>query len=98
YGVYATATLIEGVWRKGVTNIGVRPTFEKDVEPSIETYIFDFDGDLYGAALRVRFLHRIRDEKKFSGIDELKAQIGRDTARARNYFRHRGVMNMLDLM
>ena len=98
YGVYATATLIEGIWRKGVTNIGVRPTFEKDVEPSIETYIFDFDGDLYGAALRVRFLHRIRDEKKFSGIDELKAQIGRDTARARNYFRHRGVMNMLDLM
>lgn len=98
YGVYATATLIEGIWRKGVTNIGVRPTFEKDVEPSIETYIFDFDGDLYGAVLRVRFLHRIRDEKKFSGIEELKAQIGRDAARARNYFRHRGVMNMLGLM
>ncbi|CAN5197124.1 bifunctional riboflavin kinase/FAD synthetase [soil metagenome] len=98
YGVYATATLIEGTWRKSITNIGVRPTFENDADPSIETYIFDFDGELYGDVLRVRFLHRIRDERKFSGIDELKAQIERDTRRARNYFRHRGVMNMLEVL
>lgn len=98
YGVYATATLIDGTWRKSITNIGVRPTFESDAEPSIETYIFDFDGDLYGDVLRVRFLHRIRDEKKFSGLDELKAQIEKDSNRARNYFRHEGVNNMLDLL
>ncbi len=98
FGVYATATLIEGTWRKSITNIGVRPTFENDAEPSIETYIFDFDGDLYGDVLRVRFLHRIRDERKFSGIDELKAQIERDTRRAKNYFRHRGVMKMLEVL
>ncbi len=98
FGVYATATLIEGTWRKSITNIGVRPTFENDADPSIETYIFDFDGELYGDVLRVRFLHRIRDERKFSGIDELKAQIERDTRRARNYFRHRGVMNMLEVL
>lgn len=98
FGVYATATLIEGVWRKSITNIGVRPTFENDAEPSIESYVFDFDADLYGAVLRVRFLHRIRDERKFSGIDELKAQIERDTRRARNYFRHQGVMNMLAVL
>lgn len=98
YGVYATATLIDGIWRKSITNIGVRPTFESDADPSIESYIFDFDGDLYGAVLRVRFLHRIRDERKFSGIDELKAQIERDTTRARNYFRHQGVKNMLALL
>lgn len=98
YGVYATATLIDGKWRKSITNIGVRPTFESDAEPSIESYIFDFDGDLYGAALRVRFLHRIRDESKFSGIEELKAQIERDTLRARNYFRHQGVKNMLAVL
>lgn len=98
YGVYATATLIEGIWRKSITNIGVRPTFENDDEPSIETYIFDFDDDLYGDVLRVRFLHRIRDERKFSGIDELKAQIEKDTARARNYFRHQGVKNMLEIL
>ncbi len=98
FGVYATATLIDGVWRKSITNIGVRPTFENDAEPSIETYVFDFDGDLYGDVLRVRFLHRIRDERKFNGIDELKAQIERDTRRARNYFRHQGVKNMLAIL
>lgn len=98
FGVYATATLIDGKWRKSITNIGVRPTFESDSEPSIESYIFDFDGDLYGDVLRVRFLYRIRDERKFNGIDELKAQIEKDTRRARNYFRHQGVKNMLEIL
>jgi riboflavin kinase/FMN adenylyltransferase len=98
YGVYATATLVDGYWRKSITNIGVRPTFETSPEPSIETYIFDFDGELYGDVLRVRFLHRIRDEKKFSGIDELKGQIERDTLTARNYFSHPGVRNMLAIL
>lgn len=98
YGVYATATLIDGIWRKSITNIGVRPTFENDAEPSIETFVFDFDGDLYGDVLRVRFLHRIRDERKFNGVDELKAQIELDTRRARNYFHHQGVKNMLAIL
>jgi riboflavin kinase/FMN adenylyltransferase len=98
FGVYATATLVDGTWRRSITNIGVRPTFENDAEPSIETYLFDFDGDLYGDVLRVRFLHRIRDERKFNGIDELKAQIERDSARALNYFRHQGVRNMLEIL
>ena len=98
YGVYATATLIDGTWRKSITNIGVRPTFESEADPSIETYVFDFDGDLYGDVLRVRFLHRIRDERKFNGIDELKAQIEKDSNRARNYFHHQGVKNMLELL
>lgn len=98
FGVYATANLIDGVWRKSITNIGIRPTFENDAEPSIESYIFDYDGDLYGNVLRVRFLHRIRDEHKFNGIEELKAQIDRDTRRALNYFRHPGVMNMLEIL
>jgi len=97
YGVYATATLIDDVWRRSITNVGVRPTFETETEPSIETYIFDFDGDLYGDVLRVRFLHRIRDEKKFGGIEELKAQITKDSSRALNYFNRAGVRNMLDL-
>lgn len=98
YGVYATATLIDGMWRKSITNIGVRPTFESDADPSIESYIFDFDGDLYGDVLRVRFLYRIRDERKFNGIDELKAQIEKDSRVARNYFRHQGVKNMLEIL
>ena len=98
FGVYATATLLDGVWRRSITNIGVRPTFENEAEPSIETYIFDFDGDLYGDVLRVRFLHRIRDERKFSGVEELTAQIERDTDTAMNYFNRKGVRNMLELL
>jgi riboflavin kinase / FMN adenylyltransferase len=98
FGVYATASLVEGVWRRSVTNIGVRPTFGTDLEASIESYIFDFDEDLYGDVLRVRFLHRIRDERKFNGIDELKTQIQRDTRRALNYFERRGVQQMLEIL
>ncbi len=97
YGVYATAILIDNVWRKAITNVGVRPTFKDDAEPSIETYIFDFNGDLYGDVLRVRFLHRIRDERKFSGIDEIKTQIQKDTETALHYFSHFGVQNSLDI-
>lgn len=98
YGVYATATLIEGVWRKSITNVGVRPTFAADTAPSIESYIFGFNGDLYGDVLRVRFLHRIRDERKFAGIDELRAQIEKDTRRALSYFSRQGVKNMLEVV
>ena len=92
------ATLVDGTWRRSITNIGVRPTFENDAEPSIETYLFDFDGDLYGDVLRVRFLHRIRDERKFNGIDELKAQIEKDSRHALNYFKTQGVRNMLEIL
>ncbi len=97
YGVYATAALIQGVWHRSITNVGVRPTFEDDDLPSIETHIFDFDADLYGEVLRVRFLHRIRDERKFSGIEELRSQIEIDCQRARRYFHQRKVAEILDL-
>jgi riboflavin kinase/FMN adenylyltransferase len=98
FGVYTTATLIDDLWRRGITNVGVRPTFETEAEPSIETYIFDFDDELYGDVLRVRFLHRIRDERKFGGIDELRAQIEKDTGRALSFFSHRGVKNLLEII
>lgn len=97
FGVYATATLIKGAWHRSITNVGVRPTFEDDDFPSIETHIFDFDDDLYGEVLRVRFLHRIRDERKFSGIDELRFQIESDCNRARKYFHQRKVGEVLNL-
>ncbi len=97
YGVYATANLIDGVWKKSITNVGIRPTFEGSNEPSIESYIFDFKGDLYGDVLRVRFLHRIRDERKFAGIEELKAQIEEDVQIALKYFSYEGVKNMLEI-
>ena len=97
-GVYVTATLIDGQWRRSVTNVGTRPTFGSDNESSVETFVMDWSGDLYGDVVRVRFLHRLRDEKKFSSIDELKSQIERDVARAHNHFEHSGVKNTLSIV
>jgi riboflavin kinase / FMN adenylyltransferase len=97
-GVYVTATLIEGFWRRSVTNIGTRPTFADASEPSVETFVMDWSGDLYGDVLRVRFLHRLRDEKKFGSIEELKAQIDRDVSSAQNYFERKGVKQSLAMV
>ncbi|HYP52384.1 MAG TPA: bifunctional riboflavin kinase/FAD synthetase [Pyrinomonadaceae bacterium] len=94
-GVYVTATLIEGRWRRSVTNVGTRPTFERDAAASVETYVMDWSGDLYGDVVRVRFLHRLRDERKFSSLDELKTQIGRDARRAARYFERAAVRRSL---
>jgi riboflavin kinase/FMN adenylyltransferase len=94
-GVYVTATLIEGVWRRSVTNIGTRPTFENESEPSIETYVMNWSGDLYGDVVRVRFLHRLRDERKFASVDELKRRIDADVERAARYFTKGGVRRSL---
>jgi riboflavin kinase / FMN adenylyltransferase len=97
-GVYVTATLIDGHWRRGVTNIGTRPTFGDATEASVENYVMNWSGDLYGDVLRVRFLHRLRDEKKFASVEDLKRQIDRDVTRARDYFRRRSVQNSLAIV
>jgi riboflavin kinase / FMN adenylyltransferase len=94
-GVYVTATLIEGQWRRSVTNIGTRPTFESGSASSVETHVMHWSGDLYGDVVRVRFLYRLRDEKKFGSIDELKGQIGRDVTRAGRYFERASVRRSL---
>jgi len=85
-GVYVTLALVDGVWRRSVTNIGKRPTFGGEQESKVETHLIDFDQDLYEQTIRVRVLHRLRGEKKFSGVDELRAQITRDRDRAIRYF------------
>ncbi|HEY0080200.1 MAG TPA: bifunctional riboflavin kinase/FAD synthetase [Pyrinomonadaceae bacterium] len=94
-GVYVTATLIEGAWRRSVTNIGTRPTFEKQSEPSIETYVMNWSGDLYGDVVRVRFLRRLRDERRFASVEELKRQIKLDADRAASYFERSGARRSL---
>ncbi len=71
---------------RGVTNIGVRPTVGGGGKLSIETYLLDFDEDIYDARLRVHFVTRLRDERRFGSLDELKAQIARDVESARNAF------------
>ncbi len=86
HGVYVTGTLVEGEWRRSVTNIGVRPTFGAEAEPSVETFVLNWSGDLYGDVVRVRFLHRLRDERRFDSVEELRIQIENDVKRAQRYF------------
>jgi riboflavin kinase/FMN adenylyltransferase len=97
-GVYVTATLITGKWRRSVTNIGTRPTFDDGCETSVETHVMNWSGDLYGDVVRVRFLHRLRDEQKFESVDQLKAQIERDVARGQRYFERNGVRRSLSIV
>lgn len=85
-GVYITLTLIEGEWRRSLTNIGHRPTFGGDSELSVETHVLDFDREIYGEKIRIRFLHKLREEKRFESVDALRAQIDRDYHRAIRYF------------
>ena len=84
YGVYATLTRIEGedVWHASATNIGIRPMFEIPTA-QIETYIFDFDRDIYDQVIHVRPVKRLRSEAKFNSLDELIAQMNEDCAQAR---------------
>ena len=96
-GVYVTATLIEGQWRRSVTNVGLRPTFGDATEPSVETYVMNWDGDLYGDVVRVRFLYRLRDERRFTSVEQLKSQIMRDVDRANSYFERTGTKHMLSV-
>ncbi|MDE2366084.1 MAG: bifunctional riboflavin kinase/FAD synthetase [Betaproteobacteria bacterium] len=71
---------------QGVASLGVRPTVHEGGKPVLEVYLFDFDQDIYGRHLRVHFLHKLRDEKKYPDLVTLTRQIGRDVEDARNYF------------
>jgi len=75
---------------RGVASVGRRPTVREDAAPLLEVHLFDWSGDLYGRHLKVKFLHKLRDEEKFDGLDALRAAIGQDAAQARDYFRNHG--------
>ena len=98
HGVYVTGTLIDGQWRRSVTNIGTRPTFETATEPSVETFVMNWAGDLYGDVIRVRFLYRLRDEKKFASLDDLRSQINKDVGQAQRYFERAGARHVLSIL
>jgi len=89
-GVYATETVIGESIYQSVTNVGTRPTFD-GVGVTVESHLFGFDRPLSGGAIEVRFHTRIRDERKFSGPEELRAQITLDIAAAQEYFEEGGV-------
>lgn len=81
-GVYATWTYIDGKTYQSMTNIGRRPTFGSK-ERTIETHILDYHGNLYGRQLKIDIVERLRDEKRFDTIEELKKQIARDVKQGR---------------
>jgi riboflavin kinase/FMN adenylyltransferase len=85
-GVYATTTRLGEVIHPSVTNIGLRPTFADVPAPVVETHVLNFDRDLYGATVRLGFVQRLRDERRFDGVDALRAQIAADVQRARALF------------
>jgi riboflavin kinase / FMN adenylyltransferase len=76
-GVYAVEILINGTTQKGMMNIGIRPTIN-GTQRVIEVNIFDFDQDIYGETITVTLLQHLRNEIKFNGLEELKAQLARD--------------------
>lgn len=87
FGIYAVKVeVLTGAHKgryDGAASVGVRPTFG-DNQPNLETFLFDFSGDLYGEHLSVAFIEYLRPEKKFDSLDALVAQMDRDCARARD--------------
>jgi riboflavin kinase/FMN adenylyltransferase len=82
YGIYAVRMKLDGVWRDGVASFGSRPTFD-DGAPRLETFLFDFAGDLYGRTVDVALVAYLRGEEKFASLEALIVQMDADSARAR---------------
>jgi len=85
-GVYATTATIEDVVHPSVTNVGVRPTVDTSGRRTVETHVFNLHRDLYGASMRLGFVQRLRDERRFDSVDLLREQIAEDCRRARVLF------------
>ena len=87
HGVYATRVYFEnGESRPAVTNIGVRPTVDDGDRVTVEGYILDFHGDLYGQTIRMEFYKRLRGERKFDSLEALKAEVMHNAQQTRDYF------------
>ena len=86
HGVYATTVTIDNIVGASLTNVGVRPTFGDSTETTIETHLLGYSGDLYGQRVRLGFVQRLRDERRFDDIDALRAQIEADVRRAGRLF------------
>ena len=70
----------------GVANIGTRPTVNDSIKANLEVHLLNFDSNIYGHHIEVTFREKLRDERKFDSVEELKAQIQQDIASAREYF------------
>lgn len=87
FGVYATRVWFDGQCRSAVTNVGVRPTVtDNDGRVTVEGFILDFDGDLYGHEVRMEFFHYLRPEQKFDSMQALSDAIAHNAEQTRAYF------------
>ena len=85
YGVYFTRIIVDGVSYKGITNIECKPTIAEELRRGVETFLFDFSGDLYGKVLTVELYKYERPEMKFKDVQALKEQMEQDIEKAKNY-------------
>jgi len=86
-GVYAIEAIVNGNYYRGMLNYGTRPTVNKNREyRNIEVHLFDFDADIYGIEIKTIFRKKIRDEKQFIGLEQLKQQLREDKKTATEYF------------
>jgi riboflavin kinase/FMN adenylyltransferase len=88
-GVYFVLVQVDEQNYYGVLNVGLRPTFNNRIVPIAEVHILNFDKNLYGKNILVEFIKRLRDEKKFNSIDELKVQIAKDVKKAKEIIKSR---------
>lgn len=84
FGVYITEVFVDGESYYGVTNVGRKPTIEGENPVGVETHLLDFSNDVYGKKATVEFISRVREERKFSSVEALKAQMMNDIAFARS--------------
>ena len=77
-GVYAVEVQVDNINYMGIANYGLKPTVTNDTKKLLEVHILNFDDDIYGKEIKVSFLNKIRDEKKFDSLVELKTQIKKD--------------------
>lgn len=88
-GVYATLAYVKDEMYLSVTNIGTRPSVDASAIKTVESFLIDFEGDLYGAALRLELLEKIRDIMKMSSLEEVQRQVQKDIASAKDIFKRK---------
>lgn len=86
FGVYMSEVILDGKTYRGITDIGRKPTVEGTHSVGVETYIYDFDGNVYGKNVRVDILHFVRPELRFEGLGQLQGQLSKDILYGRHYF------------
>ena len=87
HGVYATRIAVDGIYYPAVTNVGIRPTVDDGDRVTVEGFLLDFDGDLYGKQVQVEFCKFLRPEEKFASYEALRDEVMRNAQQTRTYFR-----------